>query len=783
MSLQSIIQQIKSATLPGENTALRVGSALEQMDAGKRNISDSLSASDTIDMINAVKLLAVSGTPFLGTIGPATIIPAGNFWAFAVEGTYANAGGIVVGSGEIAIITRVGATFDSVILDVPVRSIDDIEKTSTVGRVDTYTITYTDGSTPTTFEVTNGDDSFMDKLEIGKETISFTSSNYYIAKSTTLGTVPTLVASSQWNLSAAIPVDPTDVIIRKGSAVTETSATAEIHCLDIDGKYLGYINKNLTSYQVAVSEMPLGTRILRVNSATIYTGEFSISKTAFIASESVKGLENMSTINKLVITDNAFSRSVLGYLNVSGAEVIGSAAWKLTPYVKVYEGQKVYYTGFTSAAVYPIFGYDSKFNMVISLSAQGNFTDKEITIPAGVDYIRASARNSVGDNQRLVSTNFDENKVDSNTIAKSFVNDTFFPAKTWVRAGESVALNINGFVNKHPKDYSRDTFFNAPLGNEDFIKITPTIDTAIPIRQRQPNNVSVVLGNVNLKVALNANSPASPLYFMHFGDSTVKGTVNSGIEGAMINEISRRLTGVGYNLTPTTAPAALSLVNLNFIGTIGNQAIKHEGRGGWSFSDYLTLASKSGSNNAFWNTGISGSVKFDLGYYLTQNNFTAVDSTASNLVILCQLGWNDVFTYSAAQIEAFAKQWLDLIKVQKTGVRVKLISMQLPPIDVYKDYGTSVRQQSYVSTMQRVFTIAKIYEKIAADPLYSPWVEHISPMGLFFPDNAYPTQSISVNRRDTNNKLVYTDDVHPVAAGYAQMADTLFYNILYNFCQ
>lgn len=156
MSLQTIIQQIKNASLPGENTALRVGSALEQMDAAKRDKTDSLSKAETIDMVNAAKLLAATGTPFLGTIDPATVIPAGNFWAFAGEGTYPNAGGIVVGAGEIAIITRVGAAFDSVILDVPVNSIEDIAKTSSVDNVDTYTITLTDGST-FDFEITNAD--------------------------------------------------------------------------------------------------------------------------------------------------------------------------------------------------------------------------------------------------------------------------------------------------------------------------------------------------------------------------------------------------------------------------------------------------------------------------------------------------------------------------------------------------------------------------------------------------------------------------------------------------
>lgn len=623
----------------------------------------------------------------------------------------------------------------------------------------------------------------LETLKSGKDTVPFTITNHYIAKTTTVGTTPTLLVSAGWNLSSVIDVLPTDIIIRKGSAVLDTSAAAEIYCLDIDGKFLGYINKNSTFYQVAVSEMPAGTRKLRTNSQVSYVGEFSITKTAFIATEAVKDLDKIGELNKLVISDNAFTNGIAGYLNSAGGEVLGSTSWKVTPFLAVYEGEKVYYTGITSAAVYPLWGYDAKFNPVVSLSAQGTFTDKEVVIPAGVVYVKASARNSAGDTQRLTSTHFDQNKVDPNNIAKGFINDSFFPSKTWAKSGEAICLNVNGFVNKHPRDYSSDTFFNAPNGNEDFIRLIPTSDVQIPIRQKQPNGVSVVLGYVNIKVGLNANSPASALYFMHFGDSTVKCTTNSGIEGAIINEVSRRLTGIGYNLTPATAPAALALTNINFIGTIGDQAIKHEGRGGWSFSDYLNLASKSGTTNAFWNTGVSGSVKFDLGYYLTQNNFTGVNATASNLIILCQLGWNDVFTYTPAQIEAFAKQWLDLIRTQKSGVRVKLISMQLPPVDVYKDYGTSTRQQSYVSTMQRVMTIARIYEKIALDPTYSSWVEHISYMGTFFPDNAYPTTDLTVNKRDTGTKKVYTDDVHPIAAGYAQMADTLFYNILYNYCQ
>ncbi len=79
--------------------------------------------------------------------------------------------------------------------------------------------------------------------------------------------------------------------------------------------------------------------------------------------------------------------------------------------------------------------------------------------------------------------------------------------------------------------------------------------------------------------------------------------------------------------------------------------------------------------------------------------------------------------------------------------------------------------------------IAELYEKIASESLYANWVEHIAYMPTFFPENSYPTVNVSVNSRDSGNRLMYSDDVHPNAMGYAQMADTLFYNILYNYCQ
>jgi hypothetical protein len=107
-SLTSLINDIKSAILPGENSALRVGTTLELIDSEKANVSDTFNKTEVTDLINKVKLLATSGAEFLGTITPASAIPASvDLWAFAGGGTYANAGGIVVGANNLAVLSRV----------------------------------------------------------------------------------------------------------------------------------------------------------------------------------------------------------------------------------------------------------------------------------------------------------------------------------------------------------------------------------------------------------------------------------------------------------------------------------------------------------------------------------------------------------------------------------------------------------------------------------------------------------------------------------------------------
>ncbi|MDM1070900.1 SGNH/GDSL hydrolase family protein [Empedobacter brevis] len=620
----------------------------------------------------------------------------------------------------------------------------------------------------------------IDELRSGVEIKFFTTTKGYIAKNTPVGSNAIITASELWKVTSMVVIKSTDVVIRKGSAVLESSATAEIHFFDLNDKYLGYLNKNLTSYEVLPTDRPTGTSKIICCSANSYAGEFSLSVKNQINSAAVKGLEQIDDLNNQVKNIDGFSSPLNGYVNNSGqvVNVDSSSVWRMTPPIKVIEGQKILVTSTTTTtgSAYPLYGYDKNMMPVSSLLSRGTNSNKEVIVPGGIDYLIGCGDNTY--TLKLESIAFNQAVINSNEIVLPLVNDVFIPSKIYAKSGEAISFNINGIVNKHPNDYSRDVFFNSQNGNEDFLKVTPVADFVVPIRERLLNQNSIVLGNLNVKVKGSVINPSTPHYFMHLGDSTVRCFQNSNIEGAIVNELSRRLNGIGTSITPANAPVPLAMSNLHFIGTLGDQAVKHEGRGGWSFNNYLTVQNKSGSTNAFWNPNTNA---FDLNYYLMQNSFSQISTTGDNLTILCQLGWNDVFARTQAQIEADVKAFLSLVKTSKSGIKIKLISMQLPPTDIYKAY-TGTREQSYISTMQKVMSIARLYERISLDNNYSAWVEHISYMPTFFPENSYPSQEIQVNKRSVLTQKVYTDDVHPTAIGYAQMADILFYNILYNYC-
>ena len=86
---------------------------------------------------------------------------------------------------------------------------------------------------------------------------------------------------------------------------------------------------------------------------------------------------------------------------------------------------------------------------------------------------------------------------------------------------------------------------------------------------------------------------------------------------------------------------------LTLLGTLGTGDNKHEGRAGWSTSDYFTDKQYEGVTNPFYNPT---SETFDFSYYMTNQEYNSVD------YVIIHLGGNDLYSVDFADARARIEQ-------------------------------------------------------------------------------------------------------------------------------
>ncbi|MGE8610451.1 MAG: SGNH/GDSL hydrolase family protein, partial [Acinetobacter baumannii] len=240
------------------------------------------------------------------------------------------------------------------------------------------------------------------------------------------------------------------------------------------------------------------------------------------------------------------------------------------------------------------------------------------------------------------------------------------------------------------------------------------------------------------------------------------------------------------------SPAPLSLSNIEFIGTRGDNAVKHEGRGGWATSHYLNSASVNGVTNAFWNPETS---QFDLSYYLNQNGFNGVNSTGSNLTVIILLGWNDVYktTSSPAASASDLSALIDKLKSTHPDIDIICLGLNQAPDLMFKTFkGTR-----YVSKREVFESIKAFNDAYKAMIATKTKVDFLQISCTFCSEIGYNTTITDPNTDPTKRdptwhrlsarsvtQLEAVDDhVHPNKVGYAMIGDTVCYFILYKYCR
>lgn len=585
-----------------------------------------------------------------------------------------------------------------------------------------------------------------------------------------------LVTLAGWGVTDFIAVDATSLVTRDADPVATSSAVAPIACYDTNKNYLGYIQNIDRAEKLKIGRKFPAVKFIRMSVVSNSTYALYIQTQAAISiNEQVKAFD---------ILNSDFFTSVdtlKGYVTLTGT-FVQSDTWITTPLLPCKLNQKFKYTGRGNAGlVSNISLYDKNGKFLESIYAATNLATVELTvINSNAKFIRASAATAY-------SFSFTGIELAKNT-SKQY--STIVPDAVYALKNEPIYLYADGIVGN-----ADNVAWNISGSNQRVCKVVPTTSASIPIKLQATEDLNnkKVLAEFNVLVTDTPVNPSAKRYIIALGDSLTDGTANSGVQGAWVNECSRRLNGVGYQLLPNElSPTPLSLSNIEFIGTRGDNVVKHEGRGGWATSHYLNSASVNGVTNAFWNPDTS---QFDLSYYLNQNGFNGVNSTGSNLTVIILLGWNDVYKTTSSPVASASdlSTLIDKLKSTHPDIDIICLGLNQAPDLMFKTFeGTR-----YVSKREVFESIKAFNDAYKAMIATKAKVDFLQISCTFCSEIGYNTTIADPNsdptKRDPNwhrlsarsvTQLEAVDDhVHPNKVGYAMIADAVFYKSIYKYCR
>ncbi len=192
--------------------------------------------------------------------------------------------------------------------------------------------------------------------------------------------------------------------------------------------------------------------------------------------------------------------------------------------------------------------------------------------------------------------------------------------------------------------------------------------------------------------------------------------------------------------------------DLTLIGTRGDGENKHEGRGGWTASGYVTNASSGDQTNPFYNAETQ---TFDFSYYMTQNGY----DTEGVDVVFIQLGINDIFG-RVNNLDEGIQTFIDNMKIMIESIHeydstIKIVINLIIPCDQNQDsYTEPYGNQAAWLFMRNMYKANQALLSTFADQenVYLSW---------------YNAALDAVNNQGGN--------VHPSTDGYNQLGTQMYY--------
>ena len=398
--------------------------------------------------------------------------------------------------------------------------------------------------------------------------------------------------------------------------------------------------------------------------------------------------------------------------------------------------------------------------------------------------------------------------------------------------GDTFELFYKGIINSaHPELY--DVIVDCAKGSayaKRFV-ITPTLaeNLTLTVTLYGINHTIVDRKSVILRVNEKAKSPISKTNILCIGDSLTTG-------GIWVSELHRRITGTGGN------PNADNLSNVNFIGSRQINGTGYEGYGGWTFNSYNTenvnsntriitcthsknsndqhsvyrdttgatwkletieettirIIAVSGEGRNFPDSGtlkwVSGGINHDDIVYTSQveapgnpfwdtaknkvdfEGYASKNGVADIHYMYVLLGWN-----SASDLEEKYKNdvriFINNVLSAFPNCKIVLMGLQLPARDgLGANYGATGIYSRYFDLMRHVWNLDKWYKDISLE--FPNKVTTINITGQFDTENNMPESTRTVNARNSKEETYQTNGVHPDTAGYYQIADAAYRDLI-----
>lgn len=379
---------------------------------------------------------------------------------------------------------------------------------------------------------------------------------------------------------------------------------------------------------------------------------------------------------------------------------------------------------------------------------------KTFTTPVGCAYIRYSAigMNAQQLEKGTVSTGYEPFGYAFTKSRPVKGLDFALPAKLFALVGQEFNVYFDNILNDRADKYDIDVTCTIGKQYKDFYRVTPADAGTYAI------TIKAYLDGVLLAVGISSIIVKAA-------------TVGNGVNRSVL-VIGDSTTAGGTTVAKLLEDMSSDVMDVTLLGTKGTAPALQEGVSGWTSNNFRTRS----DGNSFYNPGTAA---FDFAYYMAQRGYTGVDYVVINL------GINDMFSYTddaalATQITAALADYdFFIASIHAYNAAIKIgIALTIPPNANQDAFGKAyacgqTRWRYKRNNFLWVKALIAKYDTREAESIY------LVPINTNL-DTRYNMgfETEAVNARNTGITLqvpISSSGVHPVEAGYWQIADVYWF--------